>query len=181
MIFILIAEAILFLGLVFYLIFMLDHALRAHDLPTTKRAMREIVRISGKYAPGARKFCDLGCARGTLVLAIKKDMPNLAVRGVDISGFRLFVAKIKAFLLGRDIEFEKNDIFSADISDADVIYTYLWYDTMPPLEKSLEKSAKPGAVIITNTSWFPGWEPVETVVTFPKKPDFEKLFVYIKK
>ena len=47
----------------------------------------------------------------------------------------------------------------------------------------LEKELKSGAVVITNTSKFPTWKPIQTVITYPKvstTPDFETLFIYQK-
>jgi hypothetical protein len=55
---------------------------------------------------------------------------------------------------------------------------------MPILEKKLQKELKQGALVITNTSHFQDWQPTEKVVTYPKvskTPDFETLFVYVKK
>jgi len=54
---------------------------------------------------------------------------------------------------------------------------------MPPLEKKLQKELKKGAMVITNTSKFPNWKPVQKIITYSKTsnvPDFETLFVYVK-
>ena len=69
---------------------------------------------------------------------------------------------------------------SLDLQNADVVYTYLWYDLMPSLEKKLKNNLKKGAIVITNTSNFPNWQPKETHITYSKNPEFEKLFVYVK-
>jgi hypothetical protein len=72
------------------------------------------------------------------------------------------------------------NLFETDLRNADIVYTYLWYDLMPPLEKKLQRELKKGAIVITNTSNFPNWKPVKTYVTCLRVPSFEKLFVYIK-
>jgi alanine-alpha-ketoisovalerate/valine-pyruvate aminotransferase len=68
------------------------------------------------------------------------------------------------------------------LEKADIVYTYLWYDLMPILEKKLEKELKSGAIVITNTSHFAFWQPIEIINTWPNIRDskFEKLFVYKK-
>lgn len=165
---------------ILYLLFTLDSLITGHDLPTSKNAVRVISKIISKYKPEAKNFYDLGCGRGTLALAIKKNFPDFEVYGIDKSPFRILFAKLKAYFLGRKINFKKSDLFNENLKSADIVYTYLWYDLMPPLEEKLKKELKNGAVIITNTSYFPNWQPSETYITYPKKLDFEKLFVYIK-
>jgi len=165
---------------VLFLVFALD-SLRGHDLPTSKRAIKALVNIILTYKPKTDKFYDLGCGRGDVVVAIKKELPFLTVCGIDSNTIRIFFSRIKAGILKRKILFSKQNIFQANLNTADVIYTYLWYDLMSPLEKKLQKELRPGSIIITNTSSFPTWKPEKTYITCPKNPDFEKLFVYIKK
>ncbi len=175
-----------FLALVFiivsslYLLLMLDSLIRGHDLPTSRQAIRNICKLISQSKAGNANFYDLGCARGTLAIAIKRKLPQLSVYAMDKSSLRLFAAKLKAAFLGQKINFKKGNIFGADLRNADIIYTYLWYDLMPPLEKKLQKELKEGAMVITNTSNFPTWEPAKTIITHQEKPDFEKLFVYVK-
>ncbi len=178
--------ALLFIFSVFVVLFLvvsLDSLLRRHDLPTSRRAMRHLVKIISQYKPEAANFYDLGCGRGTVVLHIKGEFPHLKVYGTDNSAVRIFFAKLKAMLLGRRVKLAKQDIFKTNLRDADIVYTYLWYDLMPPLEKKLQAELRKGALVITNTSNFPNWKPVKKVITCPKVtklPDFETLFVYIK-
>jgi SAM-dependent methyltransferase len=159
---------------------MLDILIFAHDLPTSKKAILEIVKIIKKYAPDASNFYDLGCGHGRVVLEIKKEMPNLNVYGIDKNPIRIFFAKIKALILKRKIHFVNENIFNINLSQADILYTYLWYDLMPVLEEKVKKELKKGAVVITNTSHFSNLKPIETIRVHPKIKDenFEKLFVY---
>jgi len=158
-------------------------SLVGRDLPTSRRATRALAKTIEKYKPDAKNFYDLGCANGTLSLRMKKFLPRLDIYGIDNSAVRIFFAKLKSKILRRKINFRKQDIFKTDLSNADVVYTYLWYDLMPILEKKLQKELREGAVVITNTSQFQDWQPTEKVITYPKvsgTPDFETLFVYIK-
>ncbi|MBU0722862.1 hypothetical protein KKH46_01425, partial [Patescibacteria group bacterium] len=109
--------------------------------------------------------------------------PALCVYAVDNNSARIFFAKIRAFLFRQDLKFLQKDIFDVDLSNADIIYTYLWYDIMPPLEKKLQKELKQGAIVVTNTSNFSTWKPTQKIVTYhkvSKTPNFETLFVYQK-
>jgi SAM-dependent methyltransferase len=173
--------SIIFLILaIFYFVFMLDILIFGHNLSTSKKAILEVVKIIKKHAPKALNFYDLGCGHGKVVLEIKKEMPNLNVYGVDKNLIRIFFSKIKALILKRKINFINENIFNIDLSKADILYTYLWYDLMPVLEEKIKKELKKGAIVITSTSHFYNLKPIETVRVYPeiKDENFEKLFVY---
>jgi len=169
---------------VLFLVFAIDSLINGHDLPTSGHTAEALVGIIKKESPSMRTFYDLGCGRGTLALAVKKALPEIEVYGFDLSPIRISLAKLKSFLRRTKVYFKEQDIFKTDLSRVDVVYTYLWYDLMPPLEEKLRRELKEGAMVITNTSKFPNWEPAEKIVTYPgvsRLPDFETLFVYVKK
>ncbi|MEX0935102.1 MAG: class I SAM-dependent methyltransferase [Candidatus Paceibacterota bacterium] len=181
-VYILIALALL-LFLVGLVVYAGEALIRGHSLPTSKRATAELIRLIKIYTSKGGRIYDLGCAQGILSLRLKRACGDREVIGVDMSGVRIFFARLRALLFRRDAHFLREDIFNLDLSDADVIYTYLWYDLMPPLEKKLKRELKKGAVIITNTSHFSEWEPVEIIKTYHKEsdlPDHDTLFVYVK-
>jgi trans-aconitate methyltransferase len=157
-------------GLLFLLV-MIESLIRGHDLPTDSKTTRSICKIISEYNPQASNFYDLGCARGALAIRIKKRFPRLLVHGVDNSSIRIACAKLRALLVRSNIGFVRANIFDVDLGNADIVYTYLWYDTMPLLEKKLQKELKRGALIIANTSHFPNLEPIKQIKT---------LFVYRK-
>ena len=170
--------------LTLFFVFTIDFLIRGCDLPTSKRATKVLVETIKKYKPDAKNFYDLGCAHGTLSLRLKKIFPHLEIYAIDNSAVRIFFATAKSKALGQKINFRKQDIFKTDLRNADLVYIYLWYDLMPILEKKLQKELRRGAVVITNTFHFQDWKPTEKVVTChkaSKTPDFETLFVYIKK
>lgn len=165
------------------LILAIESLIRGHDLPISRRATRALADTIKKYKPDAKNFYDLGCAHGTLSLRTKKILPNLEICAIDNSAVRIFFANLKSKILRRKVNFQKQDIFKTNLRNADVVYTYLWYDLMPILEKKLQKELQHGAIVITNTSHFRDWQPTEKVVTYPKvsqTSDFETLFVYLK-
>jgi|TARA_B100001971_G_scaffold215064_1_gene256967 SAM-dependent methyltransferase len=171
------------IALPLFLILAIESLVWGHDLPTSRRGTRALAKTIQKYKPNAKTFYDLGCAHGILSLRMKRILPHLEIQAIDNSAVRIFFAKLKSKILGCRIHFQKQDIFKTDLRNADVIYTYLWYDLMPILEKKLQKELRQGTVVITNTSHFQNWQPIEEVITYPnvsKSPNFETLFVYIK-
>ncbi|TSC56928.1 MAG: Uncharacterized protein Greene071421_438 [Parcubacteria group bacterium Greene0714_21] len=154
-----------------FLIIMIESLLRGHDLPTNSKTTESICKIISEYKREASNFYDLGCARGALAIRIKRRFPNLSVYAFDNSGIRIVCAKLRALLVRADIRFAQENIFDVDLGNSDIVYTYLWYDTMPLLEKKLQKELKKGALVIANTSHFPNWEPIKQI---------ETLFIYRK-
>ena len=176
----------IFLGtaLALLLVLVIESLIKGHDISTGKEALSALAETIQKYNPDAKTFYDLGCGRGSLALRLKKKIPRLKIYAIDNSAIRIFFAKLKNVALRRKINFQKQDIFHTDLRNADLVYTYLWYDTMPILEEKLQQELKKGAVIITNTSHLQNWKLEEKMITYPKPSktlDFETLFVYIKK
>ena len=172
----------LFSFLMLFLVFMIDSVVKSHTLPTSRRATKSIMKIVSGHK-SAKGFYDLGCAHGTLAVRIKREFPSLSVHAIDNNPIRVFFAKMRSMVYRVDVDFQQKNIFDVSLSDADIVYIYLWYDLLPPLEKKLQKELKPGAIVIANTSNFPTWKPIQKIITYPKTPnmpDFETLFVYQK-
>lgn len=172
----------MFIFFLLWFVLIVDSILRGHDLTTSRRATKVLFKIISEQKT-AKNFYDLGCARGALAVRVKRKFPALSIYAIDNNPIRIFFAKIRAFIFRQNIKFLRKNIFDVDLSDADIIYAYLWYDLMPSLEKKLQNELKRGAVVITNTSNFPNWKPVRKVITHSEPsgiPDYETLFVYIK-
>lgn len=117
------AVAIFGAAMVLFLIFAFDSILRGHSLPTSRRATRALVKIIKEHKPDAKNFYDLGCGHGDLSLAIKKAIPSLAIYAIDNSVIRIFFARLASKMLGRAINFKKQDIFDANVRQADIVIT----------------------------------------------------------
>lgn len=166
------------LGIAVFFIVSLDAILRGHDLPTSPEAVKAVSELIREHKPDAHMVYDLGSGRGTFSLRLKAVAPALQIVGADKGPVRVVVARLKAHFLKCSVTFRRADIFKTDLRDADVIYTYLWYSVMPPLERHLRDALKPGTIVITNTSYFPTWQPITTRQVWPQHKDFERLFIY---
>jgi SAM-dependent methyltransferase len=149
-----------------------------YDFITSRRAVKLIAKIVYDYGKAEGVFYDLGCSRGRLALGILRSCPGLKIYGIDNSGLKIIFSKSKAFALGRTVNFSKGDIFAADVSNADVVYIYLDQFLLPKLQAKLRKELKPEAIVITNSVFFPKWQPLRTYVVNLQKPEKEKMFVY---
>jgi len=167
-----------------FVIYALDSIIKKHDLPTSSQAIKGIIKIIKEYSPQAQKFYDLGCGHGRVAIKVKKYLPNLKVYGVDKNKIRIFFCQLKNIFKKNKAHFKHQDIFKTNLKNADIIYTYLWYDLMPSLKDKLQNELKSGSLVITNTSNFSDWQPIDKIKTWPNysgpTPNFETLFVYKK-
>ena len=146
-------------------------------MPTTRRAAGAVVLLVKKYGQKNGIFCDLGCAQGMVARQVKKAMPEMEIIGVEKSPNQYLIGRIKNIFSARPIKILRQDLFDADVSGADVIYLYLPRPLLPRLEEKLEREAKTGAIVITNTVSFADWLPIETRVVHSDSPNFEKMFL----
>lgn len=167
-------------GTVFYLVFMLDMMFNGHDFATAEPAILKVSQILGQYNKQTGKFYDFGSCRGNFLFKLMNYCPKFLAVGIDNSGYRIWLSKTRAWLTGKPVVFIKGDIFAANVADADAVYIYLDKSLMQALQDKLQKELKPGAMVITNTQSLPSWRPLQTYITHAKKPEYEKLFVYVK-
>lgn len=150
-----------------------------HDLPSSQEAIKEIIDIVGKKKR-AKTFYDLGCGRGHVLIAVKRAFPELSVIGIERNIFQFFFGKIRAFLRGQKVIFKRADIFKLNLKEADIIYVYLDFNLLSKLERKIKREVKTGAMVITNTVFFPSWQPKEIHIVHEELPEFETLFLYVK-
>ncbi len=164
--------------MVFYFIILADSLFGGCDFATNNKAVSQIARIIQKSQKSGGVLFDLGCSRGGFALKILQACPKLTVYGVDNDWIRIFLARIKSFLLNRPVKFIHKDIFSTDISKADVIYLYLDRSLLPKLQTKLQKELKSEAIVITNRIFFPDWKPSRIFPVEAENPKADKIFVY---
>jgi SAM-dependent methyltransferase len=98
---------------------------------------------------------DLGCGDGRVLRCIRRRF------GAKVIGYELnLLAYLKARLMclgRRGITIRFRDFRKADLSDADVVFCYLFPDVLPDLALKLGRELKPGAVVVSANFAIPGW------------------------
>jgi len=133
-------------------------------LPATKGALyvsTSRVRISAFLDAVPMKagqlLVDIGCGDGRVLRQVGRRY------GARTVGYELnLLAYIKAKLLcfGRkNIQIELRNFWNADLSDADVVFCYLFPDVMRDLAAKLKSDLKPGAVVVSCNFDLPGFIP----------------------
>lgn len=127
-------------------------------VPSTKRAVDAMVKLA-KIRPG-QTVIDVGSGDGRVLFAAAKKGANAI--GIEINPYLVRFTQIKAFLgayRGR-ITVRWQNLWTADLRKADVVFVYLIPWKMDILAKKLKKELKPGALVISNSFMFPDWKVV---------------------
>ena len=100
---------------------------------------------------------DLGCGDGRVLREARK---RYGVRAIGYELNLLAYLKAQLLCLGRDgIEISRRNFFAADLSEADVVFSYLFTDVMNDLATKLKSDLKPGTVVVSCNFALPGFNP----------------------
>lgn len=174
---------ILNLFLVCYLIFLVIEILnfiirKMPTVPTSSQAIDFILEIIEGKSDGRKTFVDLGCGWARVLIAVKKKYPKMEVIGYENLPTQFLLAKIAVFFSGTKAKVFYKDLFRADLTNADIVFCYLYPHLMKGLENKLEKELKEGALVIANAFPLSGWQPHKIIKTASKNPDCKKIFIY---
>ena len=120
-------------------------------------------------------FIDLGCGDGRVLRCANKRYGVRAV-GYEIN----LLACLKAMglsLFKPRIRLKIRNFWRADISEADVIYCYLYPDVLDRLSLKLRNELKSGGTVISGNFPLPGWTPTE-VITCNQSLYNSPLYIY---
>jgi len=127
------------------------------------------------------KVYELGSGDGRFLRALAK---KKKIQAVGFENFMLpyVISRVFKFLTNSNADFRYQDLFKADLSQADYIFCYLITTQMAKLETKLQQELKPGALIISNTFKFKNW-PIEKEIVVNPKNKFglsNKIYLYRK-
>jgi predicted RNA methylase len=100
---------------------------------------------------------DLGCGDGRTIVTAARKYGARAV-GIEVDPLRYIWCQIliSALELRDLVKLVYGDIFSQDLSEADVVTCYLLQSTNNKLENKLIEELKPGTRVVSNSFTFPG-------------------------
>jgi SAM-dependent methyltransferase len=128
--------------------------------PTDRRTVHRMLFLAGVQEGEA--VVDLGCGDGRFVVAAARDFGARSL-GVEIDPLRVLWGRAwirLAGLKGR-AEVRRGDMYSADVSSADVVVLFLSPTANLKLQDRLKQEMKPGARIVSYYHPIWGWAPEE--------------------
>ncbi len=139
---------------------LLSSLMGAPFIPTSGRKVKRMLELA-KLKKG-EKLYDLGAGDGRFVIAAAKQ--GVQAVGVEINPFQVWWCNLHIALLGlgKNAKVVRGNIFTYDVSDADVVICYLLPETNKRLQPILEKMLKPGTRVLTHVFRFHGWKLTDT-------------------
>jgi hypothetical protein len=136
-------------------------------VPTPDETVDEMLQLAGVRANDL--VYDLGCGDGRLVIAAAKRHGCLAV-GFDIDSKRVEDARrnVEFNNLSHLVRIEQRDLFTVDLSDADVVFVYLLPELNVRLIPQFDRM-KPGSRIISHDFDLAGIIPDRIVQVYLEK------------
>ena len=153
--------------------FALAGILAAPWVPLRKKDVRRMLRLA-EVKPGEQVY-DLGAGDGRILIIAAKEFGANST-GFEMSVLPYFVAYTKIKLLGLKsrIKLKYCDFYRQNLSQADVICTFLSSKAMEKLKTKIAREAKPGCRIVSYAFSIKGWQPKKT-----DKPDQKTATVYV--
>ncbi|MGG1943338.1 class I SAM-dependent methyltransferase [Trinickia sp. NRRL B-1857] len=103
--------------------------------------------------PGRAVIVDLGSGWGALVVALARAFPEASVEGIEISLLAHLISRLRTYGLP-NVSLRWGNFYRCDFRRADAIVCYLITSVMPAVSDLLDRSLRPGAVVVSNTFLF---------------------------
>jgi SAM-dependent methyltransferase len=138
---------------IFFFFISWTYFLGAPWIPSSISTVHRMLRLA-EVRPGDIVY-DLGSGDGRVLIAAVRYFGARAV-GIEIDPIRYLITRIKISVMGLQDKAQVilGNLFSEDLSNADVIVVYLSQDANLRLSKKLMKELKPGTKIVSHTFKF---------------------------
>jgi hypothetical protein len=108
-----------------------------------------------------QQLIDLGCGDARVLRSACRRYGMRAV-GYEIN-LLAYLKAVALCLFYPGIQVKLRDFWQADISEADVVFCYLYPDVLERLRLKLGRELRPGATVISGNFPLPGWIPNEVI------------------
>jgi hypothetical protein len=125
---------------------------------TAVRALRELLPTDRPIT-----FLDIGAGTGTVLDAIARSHPQAIVRGVERAPLPFLIAFVRAFARARRYRVSWGNLWTTDLSGADVVYAYLSPAPMAALWEKARHEMRPGTLLLSFRFVIPGVVPTRTI------------------
>lgn len=142
--------------------------------PTSFDTIRRMLTLA-ELKPGETLY-DLGCGDGRIVIIAAQEFKANAI-GIELREdlVKKALEEIHKNNLEKRAKIIQGDLFSIDISDADVVTLYLTTSANEKVRPKLEKELKNGARVVSHDFEIPKWKPIKI-----EKFNFDTIYLYKK-
>lgn len=130
-------------------------------VPTPRPIVRRMLNLAD-VRPGER-LIDLGAGDGRIVIAAASEFGANAL-GVELHPERYAIIRSSAASLKPSLQAVRQNLFHADLSNADIVTMYLLPSVNEALRKKLERELRSGARVVSHDFSIPDWTPTRVEV-----------------
>ncbi|OGY43227.1 MAG: hypothetical protein A3B89_01050 [Candidatus Buchananbacteria bacterium RIFCSPHIGHO2_02_FULL_40_13] len=120
---------------------------------------------------------DLGCGKAHLLIYAAKKFGAKGV-GYELTLWPYLWAKLKIYLTKANVKVFRQNFFKADLSQADVVFCYLFPAVMAKLEPKFSKELKSGNRLVSYAFKLPDKIADKVVITNNDHAELGKIYVY---
>ena len=128
------------------------------SVPTPLPVVRTMIELAALN--GDETVCDLGAGDARLLIEAKKRYPSIRAIGCELIPTIWLIGSLRIFLNRQRVTFLLGDAFKQDVTNADVVFLYLFPELMKKLVPRFDRMLKPGTRVVSHTFRFPGKTPV---------------------
>ncbi len=146
---------------------------RTH-VPFVPTAVSDIIQV-GQRLPIEQNdvFVDLGSGDGRVIFEIEK-LTGAKVRGYELTLWTHLLTRLKKSLRGSHAELIWGDFFKANLTDATVVYCYLYPPLMRAVGEKILAECKKGTHVVSRDFPIPNLEKLD----YWKSSGKHEIFVY---
>jgi SAM-dependent methyltransferase len=128
--------------------------------PTPPEVAEAMVRAA-RLKPGDHLF-DLGAGTGTLLFRVAR-YPGVRLTGIEVDPLRFLWLRFRRWRFGETgrLRLLRRNFFDVTLTDASVVFCFLWPSTMRRLREKFLRELPPGTRIVSYYHPIPGWTPYE--------------------
>lgn len=127
-------------------------------VPSSNTSVSAMIKLANIRA--GQTVYDVGSGDGRVLLAAAR--LGAKAMGIEINPYLVWYTRFRALWTpykGKVTVLWQN-LWTTDLSDADVVFVYLIPWKMTDLAAKLKRELKPGSLVISNSFIFPGWKVV---------------------
>lgn len=122
-------------------------------VPSQKKNVADMIALASLKT--GETVVDLGSGDGRLVFAAART--GAKAIGYEISPTAWAWSRFLQIIGRHGGVLKRTNLFKVSLQDADVVFCYLFPDTMAKLKPKLERELAPGARVVSNSFPVPGW------------------------